>query len=472
MLYCAALQHVSVIPEEKFEIIDVEGFDEEHLEFLWTCENRCEVLLQWIQRLIVEKHLNALLKIPPPILSRVFQELSRGIVNLNNVRKISEIPFPFPYSQMIVAMLIAHSFLAPIIACATLSGPVECFAATFLVVLVFWAINYVAEEIEQPFGDDDNDLPIPEMLRELNMSLRLLLEPQAQKPPCFTLTEEHLDMKLVSADHRITISAELSSFCKSSMRTRLKRQREAAHGTRGNDLPSRSSVRLPRRSLNMDVQRISQRTSQLDVQDCNPMCKQPSRNSHVSMVHTHSDISGRLSVAATPPRNDTPPRVEIQSIFHDVDAESDGKCLVDNDPGHLPNTQKAKLGRLEDIEALRARLRANARGGCGKMLPHSMSGHDLGQDGNPGTSISLSALRHQGTTLSEDRIDPPAIAEMQAFHADGCSAATERTNKDSENGCGSCEAEVEKKLERGASSGLYFGRKALGYIAEQPELLV
>lgn len=32
-------------------------------------------------------------------------------------------------------------------------------------VLALWGMNYVAVELEQPFGQDDNDLPIAGMMK-------------------------------------------------------------------------------------------------------------------------------------------------------------------------------------------------------------------------------------------------------------------------------------------------------------------
>ena len=44
---------------------------------------------------------DGVLAIPPPILSRVYQTLSRGFVNLLNAKKIADTRFPFPYAQTI-----------------------------------------------------------------------------------------------------------------------------------------------------------------------------------------------------------------------------------------------------------------------------------------------------------------------------------------------------------------------------------
>ena len=52
--------------------------------------------MNWIQRLIATGPVEA----SAPLVARTYQELSRGIVNLNNVRKIEEVPFPFPWKNI------------------------------------------------------------------------------------------------------------------------------------------------------------------------------------------------------------------------------------------------------------------------------------------------------------------------------------------------------------------------------------
>mmetsp|Transcript_50149 Transcript_50149/g.126410 ORF Transcript_50149/g.126410 Transcript_50149/m.126410 type:complete len:604 (-) Transcript_50149:66-1877(-) len=188
MLYCSGLQQVALITDDKMEIIDNEGLDPEALKFLMRGVDRCEIVLQWVQRLIKDALESGVVNIPPPILSRVFQELSRGIVNVRNVQKIAEIPFPFPYTQMIMVMLILQTMLTPLLAAVTSQTSWWACLMTFITVLAFWCLNYIAAEIEQPFGEDHNDLPIPEMLKDMNKSLRMLLRPETQNYPSWTPT--------------------------------------------------------------------------------------------------------------------------------------------------------------------------------------------------------------------------------------------------------------------------------------------
>jgi hypothetical protein len=161
--------------------------DPDALNFLMRGVDRCEVVMQWVQRLIKDALESGVVNIPAPILSRVFQELSRGIVNVRNVQKIAEIPFPFPYTQMIMVMLILQTMLTPLLAAVTSQTAWWAVLMTFITVLSFWCLNYIASEIEQPFGEDHNDLPIPEMLKDMNKSLRMLLRPETQNCPVYIM---------------------------------------------------------------------------------------------------------------------------------------------------------------------------------------------------------------------------------------------------------------------------------------------
>mmetsp|Transcript_20566 Transcript_20566/g.44972 ORF Transcript_20566/g.44972 Transcript_20566/m.44972 type:complete len:610 (+) Transcript_20566:78-1907(+) len=186
MMHCSALQQVAMMEDASFEIIDTFGIDDDSLEYLQMSSDRCEVLLQWIQRHIVNNMHNGVLNIPAPVISRVFQELSRGIVNLINARKVKQFPFPFPFAQTSAVMILMHWIITPIANSLLMKdNPTWAIMLTFVATLGFWSIHYIAIEIEMPFGDDANDLPIPRMQREMNRSLLVLLEREAQKAPSF-----------------------------------------------------------------------------------------------------------------------------------------------------------------------------------------------------------------------------------------------------------------------------------------------
>ena len=46
---------------------------------------------------------DGVLKVAPPILSRVYQTLSRGFVNFLNAKKIADTRFPFPHPAVVIS---------------------------------------------------------------------------------------------------------------------------------------------------------------------------------------------------------------------------------------------------------------------------------------------------------------------------------------------------------------------------------
>lgn len=54
---------------------------------------------------------------------------------------------------------------------------------TFIGVFVFWSVHFIAVEIEMPYGDDPNDLPLETITTRFNDNLMMLLQPHAQHVP-------------------------------------------------------------------------------------------------------------------------------------------------------------------------------------------------------------------------------------------------------------------------------------------------
>lgn len=198
LLHGSALEEIagSLEDEEGYLCLDVGGLDQKTLSYLKECKfnpnlnfNRVEVLIHMIQNLIVENQDNGVLKIPPPILSRVFQTLSRGQVNLANSKKITTTMFPFPYAQVIAWLLVAFVIGTPMAMASILEK--THWACIFTVVPVFGlvALNLVAGEIEMPFGDDANDLPLDEFQDHMNNSMLMLIRDETDLVP--RVNEQH-----------------------------------------------------------------------------------------------------------------------------------------------------------------------------------------------------------------------------------------------------------------------------------------
>ncbi|CAE8734720.1 unnamed protein product [Polarella glacialis] len=187
MLHCSALQKICDLEDNRLEIINSDDMDPESMEFLRGCANPPEVVTNWIQRLIVQGKDAGIIDIEAPLLSRTFQEIGGGLISLNNASKIKDFQFPFPYAQMISCMLFVHWLFTPIIAAHQIGSSWWAGAMSFCVAMSFWSLFYIALEIDQPFGEDANDLPIHKMQQDWNNSMLTLLLPCTQVVPTFEI---------------------------------------------------------------------------------------------------------------------------------------------------------------------------------------------------------------------------------------------------------------------------------------------
>ena len=131
---------------------------------------------QRIQRSIVTRLHAGGMRAPPPIVSRIFQEVSSGLLFYNNATKMKEVPVPFSYVQLNAFLLnLFACFLCPI-AIASFT-PILWLSLTTTVVTVvsYFAVFIVANELEDPFGTELNDMPMLEFHEEFCASLCALM---------------------------------------------------------------------------------------------------------------------------------------------------------------------------------------------------------------------------------------------------------------------------------------------------------
>mmetsp|Transcript_74798 Transcript_74798/g.173265 ORF Transcript_74798/g.173265 Transcript_74798/m.173265 type:complete len:464 (-) Transcript_74798:82-1473(-) len=165
------------------ELLDPDGIDKDSLRYLQQSDAKVAVILQWMLVLIVTNIKTGVLSIPPPILSRVFQQIGNGMVALHQAVKISTIPFPFPYAQACDFLLVMHWMMTPVIIQTWTSTPTWSFIFSFVMVFIFWTLNTTAIGLENPFGTDENDLDYDELQNEMNRHLLVLLRSEAYRPP-------------------------------------------------------------------------------------------------------------------------------------------------------------------------------------------------------------------------------------------------------------------------------------------------
>eukprot|EP00746_Dinoflagellata_sp_MGD_P006911 gnl/MRDRNA2_/MRDRNA2_113624_c0_seq1.p1 gnl/MRDRNA2_/MRDRNA2_113624_c0~~gnl/MRDRNA2_/MRDRNA2_113624_c0_seq1.p1 ORF type:complete len:482 (-),score=64.53 gnl/MRDRNA2_/MRDRNA2_113624_c0_seq1:281-1651(-) len=127
---------------------------------LRRADDKVDLVHSWIIESIASASLDKVILTQAPILSRVYQELSNGMLGYNQAYKIALVQFPFAFAQMLTLFLVAFLLCCPIAVFVFTGGEFLTPALTLFTVLGFWGIHEIAVEIENPFGVDDNQLPL------------------------------------------------------------------------------------------------------------------------------------------------------------------------------------------------------------------------------------------------------------------------------------------------------------------------
>merc|ERR1719336_2421595 len=108
------------------------------------------------------------------------------MVNLHNARKFADVPTPFSVVQTTISLLVMYTLLHPIFVAFRVKSYLWLVPSTFIPVLGMWSITFIAGELEHPFGEDANDLPLSLLQFDMNQSILMLLDPRAQRVPRLT----------------------------------------------------------------------------------------------------------------------------------------------------------------------------------------------------------------------------------------------------------------------------------------------
>mmetsp|Transcript_10198 Transcript_10198/g.30648 ORF Transcript_10198/g.30648 Transcript_10198/m.30648 type:complete len:465 (+) Transcript_10198:63-1457(+) len=235
-----SLCHGSALEEiadtDSLTAIDVFGLDSATLRHLKTFKqdygfNRVECLLHTMRQLATQAFHDKVVVIDAPILTRVYQTLARGFVNLLNAKKIVDTNFPFPYAQLIATLLWVNLILTPLIMASLMRGS-WVFACLFTFVPIFgsFSLNAAAGQLENPFGNDDNDLPLEHFQAEMNSSLLMLLHDRTDhvshlSPLCVTAWEALVQTGATQRRHSI---CSMDSVGTAASRVSLRLELEAA----------------------------------------------------------------------------------------------------------------------------------------------------------------------------------------------------------------------------------------------------
>lgn len=104
-----ALRQRKDVPRLDTAMEVIEGLNkeqvEESLNSLYV-RDKVFLILTWLQDVVIIRENDGGIAVPPPICSRIFEELSQGALGYGNALKVHNTPFPFPYAQFISASLV------------------------------------------------------------------------------------------------------------------------------------------------------------------------------------------------------------------------------------------------------------------------------------------------------------------------------------------------------------------------------
>jgi len=126
----------------------------------------------WLSEFIIREHLaGSLGAVGPPIVSRIFQFLSDGMIFYNHARKIMYIPFPFPHAQLSAFFCLLMIPVIPLLMGQYINFPWLGASLSFLTVTCQVGLHEVARDLENPFRNVPNDVPLVTLLAMFNESL-------------------------------------------------------------------------------------------------------------------------------------------------------------------------------------------------------------------------------------------------------------------------------------------------------------
>jgi len=242
LLHAMALEEIATLRDENFPLIDVQGFDKKDLHLLFGSlqqGRKMTVILNWIKVYMIRNFNSGILAVPAPILTRVYQELGAGLVRCYNAQQIVIWPFPFPYTQMNVWLIHIYMLVTPLVIATWNETPLSvCLAFTMVSMMCMLGLDLIASELENPFGDDANDLPTLELQHEMNRNLMCFLQPQCWDVPELTGKALFRFEELVAQNNKDRTSLEQYQAAQQSLGHRIK-QGKGINFTRTKDVMSK-----------------------------------------------------------------------------------------------------------------------------------------------------------------------------------------------------------------------------------------
>jgi len=127
----------------------------------------------WLQEFFTREYMHGSTgSVAPPIVGRLYATVSDGMAAYNQARKVAYIPFPFPHAQITAIFIAVICVFLPILMISYCKDIILAAFLNFFTVLCFVGLHEVARELENPFQNVPNDIPLNNFQARFNEALQ------------------------------------------------------------------------------------------------------------------------------------------------------------------------------------------------------------------------------------------------------------------------------------------------------------
>eukprot|EP00746_Dinoflagellata_sp_MGD_P136039 gnl/MRDRNA2_/MRDRNA2_70029_c0_seq1.p1 gnl/MRDRNA2_/MRDRNA2_70029_c0~~gnl/MRDRNA2_/MRDRNA2_70029_c0_seq1.p1 ORF type:complete len:763 (-),score=98.42 gnl/MRDRNA2_/MRDRNA2_70029_c0_seq1:105-2219(-) len=152
----------------------------EEAKILSGVEDKMYLVSQFIMQSLVIADTEKIIDIAAPVLNRVYSMVEEGVSSYESAYKLAAVPYPYPLAQMMQVLMYAYMILIPIVIEKFTGVGVLTPFLSCLIVLCYWGLDRVARELENPFGEDANDLPLHDFCATYNDTIQQMAQVQNQ----------------------------------------------------------------------------------------------------------------------------------------------------------------------------------------------------------------------------------------------------------------------------------------------------
>jgi len=152
--------------------------EQERHQLKFSPRTRPDLVSVWILEEFMKLHNEKQLAVPPPALNNAIREVADVNLYYHKALQIADTQFPFPMIQMSKILLFFFLLVTPIVLGHNPGPHWQNSLLTFIVILSFFSVDSIGIELSDPFGDDENDLPLTDIMEDFNKYLSIVLPRQ------------------------------------------------------------------------------------------------------------------------------------------------------------------------------------------------------------------------------------------------------------------------------------------------------